>query len=94
MDLHEKEIKYIEDFRVYLVNKGIEFPSWYFEYNDVLWYSIDDNQRIILRFLQGNHFKFKQTADDLKEHVQWKILSLPVPQEAVSQYLVSFSSQI
>ncbi len=44
---------------------------------------VDNKDRIVLRFLQGNGFNYEKTIKSLDEHLEWRIKSLPVELEDV-----------
>ena len=44
---------------------------------------MDNKDRILLRFLQGNGFNYEKTIKSLDEHLEWRIKSLPVELEDV-----------
>ena len=44
---------------------------------------MDNNDRVLLRFLQGNGFNYTKTMNSLDEHLEWRIKNLPVELEDV-----------
>jgi len=72
--LTPEEEKHLEAFRQYLKEAKKVFPEW-----------VDDKDRLILRFLQGNKFHYEKTLKSLEEHIEWRINSLPVDSEEIEE---------
>ena len=60
-ELRDREEEHIEDFRSFLQAKKLQLPEGY-----------DDQQREVLRFLQGCNWDYQMTYDEINEHKQWK----------------------
>lgn len=58
--LREKEETHLADFRNFLKVKGLSIPPQY-----------DDENRVVLRFLQGLKWNYQQTHDEIHEHAKW-----------------------
>ena len=61
LDLREREETHLQDFRSFLTVKGMTLPSGY-----------DDEDRHVLRFLQGLKWDYQKTYDEILEHAQWR----------------------
>ena len=57
LDLREREETHINDFRSFLQVKSLELPPGY-----------DDENRLVLRFLQGLKWDYQKTYDEIVEH--------------------------
>ncbi len=47
---------------------------------------VDDKDRFVLRFLQGNGFDYVKTFKSLEEHLEWRVANLPVDSEEIEAY--------
>ena len=76
--LTEKETKAMEDFRKYAIDNHLTYPQW-----------TDDDHRILLRFLQGNNYIIKKTAESLSSHAKWRETELKID-EALAKSLLPY----
>ena len=60
-ELREKEQKHIDDFREWLKERTLTLPDGY-----------DDENMLVLRFLQGLKWDYQKTYDEIVEHSGWK----------------------
>ena len=58
--LRQREEDHINDFRSFLQVKNLTLPAGY-----------DDENRLVLRFLQGLKWDYQKTYDEIVEHSQW-----------------------
>ena len=49
-------------------------------------YRVDDKERVMLRFLQGNGFNYEKTMKSLDEHLEWRLANLPVDSSDVEDH--------
>ena len=61
LELREREETHLNDFRTFLQVKNLTLPEGY-----------DDENRMVLRFLQGLKWDYQKTYDEIVEHSQWK----------------------
>ena len=59
LDLREREETHLNDFRNFLTVKNFVLPEGY-----------DDENRLVLRFLQGLKWDYQKTYDEIVEHHQ------------------------
>jgi CRAL/TRIO domain len=74
--LTPKETTAMEEFRKYAQDNHLTYPKW-----------TDDDNRILLRFLQGNNFVFKKTAESLTNHVKWRETELKINESLAKSLL-------
>ena len=60
-DLREREETHLTDFRNFLTVKNLVLPEGY-----------DDENRMVLRFLQGLKWDYQKTYDEILEHAQFR----------------------
>lgn len=60
LDLREREETHLNDFRNFLRVKSLELPAGY-----------DDQNMMVLRFLQGLKWDYQKTYDEIIEHSKW-----------------------
>jgi len=72
--LTPEEEKHMTEFRKYLADNKKTFPAW-----------VDDKDRHVLRFLQGNGWDYAKTAKSLDEHLEWRIQNLPMESEDIEE---------
>lgn len=60
-ELRDREEEHLEDFRSFLKAKKLTLPEGY-----------DDDQKEMLRFLQGTKWDYQLTYDEIVEHNEWK----------------------
>ena len=64
--MREREEEHLEDFRNFLKVKNLVLPEGY-----------DDENLLVLRFLQGLKWNYKKTYEEIIEHANWhKALNL------------------
>lgn len=73
-ELTGEEEKHLQAFRQRVKDAKKTFPEW-----------VDDKDRLVLRFLQGNGFDYDKTLKSLEEHIEWRIKSLPVESEEIEE---------
>ena len=61
-DLREREETHLTDFRNFLKVKNLVLPEGY-----------DDENRLVLRFLQGLKWDYQKTYDEILEHHTWRM---------------------
>ena len=61
LDLREREETHLNDFRNFLKVKNFSLPDGY-----------DDENRLVLRFLQGLKWDYQKTYDEILEHAQFR----------------------
>jgi hypothetical protein len=76
--LKPNETKAMEEFRKYAEDNHLVLPKW-----------TDDDHRVLLRFLQGNNFVIKKTAESLLSHVHWRETELII-NEALAKSLLPY----
>jgi hypothetical protein len=67
-DLREKEETHLEQFRDYCKENSIVIPEGY-----------DDDNRFVLRVLQGKKWKYDVAAAEIISHADWKKATYPLP---------------
>ncbi len=72
--LMPEEEEHLKNFRKYFSDQNKTFPSW-----------VDDKDRLVLRFLQGNGFDYAKTMKSLDEHLEWRLNNLPVESEEIEE---------
>lgn len=60
LPLREREETHLNDFRNFLKLKNLTLPPGY-----------DDENRVVLRFLQGLHWDYQKSYDQILEHAEW-----------------------
>ena len=73
-------------FRKYLVEQKKAFPTWYHLRIILTHNRVDDKDRTMLRFLQGNGFNYEKTLKSLEAHIEWRLNNLPAELEDVETY--------
>jgi len=61
LDLRDREETHLNDFRNFLKVKNLSLPEGY-----------DDDNRMVLRFLQGLKWDYQKTYDEVVEHSEWR----------------------
>jgi hypothetical protein len=75
-ELREKEEQHLEQFREYCSQNQITIPQGY-----------DDDNRFVLRILQGKKWKYDVTAAAIIEHHDWKTATYPMAYDPVKDML-------
>jgi hypothetical protein len=76
IDLREKEETHLEQFREYCTQNQITIPEGY-----------DDDNRFLLRILQGKKWKYDAAAAAVIEHNEWKVANMPLQFEPLKDML-------
>eukprot|EP00917_Polyrhabdina_sp_WS-2016_P025400 GHVP01054742.1.p1 GENE.GHVP01054742.1~~GHVP01054742.1.p1 ORF type:complete len:285 (+),score=44.08 GHVP01054742.1:1010-1864(+) len=76
LELLPSEIKYIKDFKNFAANRGFVDTSRTF-----------DDERNLLRILQGNQWDFETTLEDAKAHIEWRKANIPVNEKNIRHLL-------
>ncbi len=61
MSLRDREETHLNDFRNFLKQKNLTLPQGY-----------DDDNRLVLRFLQKMHWDYQKSFDAINENFTWK----------------------
>ena len=76
IELRDKEESQLEAFREYCTENNIAIPEGY-----------DDDSRFVLRVLQGEKWKYPETAQKIKDHSEWKLATYPLQYDPVKDML-------
>lgn len=72
------EVEALEKFRNYCSENGHTIPKGY-----------DDEERLLLRYLQDNEWKVDLAWKDVKEHYEWRTSNMPKEPSLYEPYLQS-----
>jgi hypothetical protein len=62
LPLRDREETHLQDFRNFLKTKNLTLPAGY-----------DDDNRLVLRFLQKLHWDYQKAFDAIQEHCKWQL---------------------
>ena len=67
----------MEGFRAYLQSNRLSIPEGYFNLNSIFMYRYDDENRLVLRILDGTRYKYKETYELILAHHKFVTTTFP-----------------